>query len=136
MENDLESGLTFELNFEKGGGLVPAIVQDWQTGEVLALAYMNAEACRKTQETGKAHFYSRSRQTQWMKGETSGHVLEVKEILVDCDQDTVVLKVHPVGGATCHTGYNSCFYRRVVENGALIFVKEEKVFDPAEVYGK
>ena len=122
------------IDFEKGTGLVPAIVQDDGTGEVLMLAYMDAEALRRTQETGKAWFYSRSRDTYWMKGESSGHVQEVQEIRVDCDADAVLLKVRQLGGAPCHTGQRSCFYRRV-ETGAWI-VDRERVFNPEEVYGK
>ena len=91
-------------------GLVPAIVQDNQTGAVLMLAYLNAEALRLTQETGEAHFWSRSRQALWHKGATSGHVQRVREVLVDCDADTILLKVDPAGPA-CHTGEMSCFYR-------------------------
>ncbi|GAB6062075.1 phosphoribosyl-AMP cyclohydrolase [Deferrisoma palaeochoriense] len=122
------------LDFQKSGGLVPAVVQDAETGEVLMLAYMNEEAFRRTLETGKAWFYSRSRDKYWMKGESSGHVQEVREVRVDCDADAVLLKVRQVGGAACHTGHRSCFYRRV-QDGA--FVEEgERVFDPEEVYGK
>lgn len=122
------------LDFEKSGGLVPAVVQDAETGEVLMLAYMNEEAFRRTLETGKAWFYSRSRDKYWMKGESSGHVQEVREVRVDCDADAVLLKVCQVGGAACHTGHRSCFYRRV-QDGA--FVEEgERVFDPEGVYGK
>ncbi|RMG89451.1 MAG: phosphoribosyl-AMP cyclohydrolase [Candidatus Dadabacteria bacterium] len=122
------------LDFEKSGGLVPAVVQDAETGEVLMLAYMNEEAFRRTLASGKAWFYSRSRDTYWMKGESSGHVQEVREVRVDCDADAVLLKVRQVGGAACHTGHRSCFYRRV-QDGA--FVEEgERVFDPEEVYGK
>ncbi len=122
------------LDFEKAGGLVPAVVQDADTGEVLMLAYMNEEALRRTLETGKAWFFSRSRNRFWMKGESSGHVQEVQEVRVDCDADAVLLKVRQVGGAACHTGHRSCFYRRV-EDGALV-EDGEKVFDPEEVYGK
>ncbi|GAB4260096.1 phosphoribosyl-AMP cyclohydrolase [Deferrisoma sp.] len=122
------------LDFQKSGGLVPAVVQDAETGEVLMLAYMNEEAFRRTLETGKAWFYSRSRDKYWMKGESSGHVQEVREVRVDCDADAVLLKVRQVGGAACHTGHRSCFYRRV-QDGA--FVEEgERVFDPEGVYGK
>lgn len=124
-----------ELAFAKGAdGLLPAIVQDYQTGEVLMLAYINQLAWEKTLQTGKAHYWSRSRSSLWLKGETSGHVQLVKEILVDCDQDTVVFKVEQLGGAACHTGYRSCFYRKV--NGDQLTVHEhERVFDPAAVYG-
>ncbi|NOY70466.1 MAG: phosphoribosyl-AMP cyclohydrolase [Deltaproteobacteria bacterium] len=121
-----------ELNFEKMGGLVPAVVQDFETGEVLMLAFMNKEAWDATQKTGKATYYSRTRNKLWVKGESSGHVQEVREIWVDCDDDTVVLKVKQIGGAACHTGYRSCFYRKV-KNGRLETIGK-KVFDPKEVY--
>jgi len=120
------------LNFEKSDGLVPAIVQDEETDEVLMLAYMNEEAWEKTLASGKAHFWSRSRKELWLKGGTSGHIQEVQAIYVDCDQDTVLLKVHQVGGAACHEGYPSCFYRKV-EKGKLKTIGT-KVFDPKEVY--
>ena len=122
------------LDFEKGGGLLPAVVQDSDTGEVLMLAYMNAEAYRRTLATGKAWFYSRSRDKYWMKGESSGHVQEVLEVRVDCDADAVLLKARQVGGAACHTGYRSCFYRRV--DGERWVVEGQPVFDPSEVYKK
>ena len=122
------------LNFDKLNGLVPAIVQDYKTGEVLMLAFMNEEAWQKTLETGLAHYYSRTRNTLWQKGSSSGHVQRVKEIYVDCDNDTVLLKVEQIGGAACHTGYRSCFYRKL-ENGELKVVGE-KVFNPEEVYKK
>jgi phosphoribosyl-AMP cyclohydrolase len=121
-----------ELNFEKMGGLVPAIAQDDNTGEVLMLAFMNQAAWEATLKTGRATYYSRTRDTLWVKGLTSGHIQYVKEIRVDCDNDTVLLKVEQVGGAACHTGHASCFYQRV-ENGALITVGQP-VFDPKEVY--
>ncbi|MDW7710074.1 MAG: phosphoribosyl-AMP cyclohydrolase [Deferrisomatales bacterium] len=121
-----------ELDFSKGDGLVPAVVQDAETGEVLMLAYMNQEAFRRTLETGRTWFYSRSRDRYWMKGESSGHVQEVREVRVDCDADAVVLKVTQVGGAACHTGHRSCFYRRV-EDGRWV-VEGAPLFDPAEVY--
>ena len=120
------------LDFEKSDGLVPAIVQDDETGEVLMLAYMNEEAWNKTITSGKAHYWSRSRQELWLKGGTSGHIQEVQTIYVDCDLDTVVLKVHQVGGAACHEGYSSCFYRKV-EDGKLKMISTQ-VFDPKEVY--
>lgn len=122
------------LHFAKGNGLLPAIAQDHHTGEVLMLAYINEEAWRQTIATGKAHYWSRSRNQLWLKGESSGHVQLVKEILVDCDQDTVVFRVEQLGGAACHKGYHSCFFRRL-EDGALT-VKDTLVFDPAEVYRK
>ena len=122
------------IDFDKGGGLVPAIVQDADTGEVLMLAYMNEEAYRRTLETGRAWFYSRSRDRFWMKGESSGNVQQVREVRVDCDADAVVLKVRQVGGAACHTGHRSCFYRRV--EGDRWVVEGQPVFDPDEVYGR
>ena len=101
-----------KLDFDKMGGLVPAIIQDAKTGKVLMLAYMNPIAWEKTLETGKAWFYSRSRDKQWMKGEESGNVQIVKEVFVDCDDDTVLLKVEQVGNAACHKGYTSCFFQK------------------------
>ena len=123
-----------QLDFNKTGGLVPAIVQDNETGEVLMLGYMNQEAFDATLSTGKATFYSRSRQTLWVKGETSGNVQLVKEIRIDCDDDTLLINVEQLGGAACHTGHRSCFYKKV-ENGTIRIVGEP-VFDPKEVYEK
>ena len=108
-ENERESGKSFTPKFD-GAGLLSAVVQHTDSGEILMLAFMDAEALAKTRETGLAHFHSRSRGRLWMKGETSGHVLRVRQILVDCDQDAIVLKVLPEGPA-CHTGARSCFYR-------------------------
>ncbi|MEW6594068.1 MAG: phosphoribosyl-AMP cyclohydrolase [Thermodesulfobacteriota bacterium] len=122
------------LRFDKAGGLIPAIAQDYQTGEVLMLAYVNEEAWRQTLATGKAHYWSRSRNKIWLKGESSGHVQMVKEILVDCDADTVLYKVEQLGGAACHTGHRTCFHR-LVQGDELVAVGE-RVFDPAEVYKK
>ena len=124
-----------ELDFSKGGGLLPAIVQDHDSGRVLMLAYMNQASWEKTLETGEAHYWSRSRREIWHKGGTSGHVQRVREIFVDCDSDTVLLKVEQVGGAACHTGYESCFYRRVGSDQSLSIVGK-KVFDPERVYRK
>lgn len=121
-----------EIDFEKGKGLLPVIVQDYETGEVLMLAYMNRKAWLETLETGKATYWSRSRNELWVKGETSGHVQIVKEILVDCDSDTLLLKVQQVGGAACHTGYRSCFYRKVTNGKTEIIGKP--VFKPEDVY--
>jgi len=123
-----------EPNFEKGNGLVPAVVQDYQTGEVLMVAYMNRLSWEKTLETGKAHFWSRSRESLWLKGETSGHIQIVHEVRIDCDEDTVLLKVDQLGGAACHTGHRSCFYRKMDEGAGDFVVVGEKVFDPKEVY--
>ena len=122
------------LDFIKTGGLVPAIVQDYETGEILMLAYMNRDAFNATLSTGQATYYSRSRQTLWVKGETSGNLQLVKEIRIDCDDDTVLIKVEQLGGAACHTGHRSCFYKKV-ENGTVRIIGEP-VFDPKEVYDK
>jgi len=122
-----------ELDFAKSAdGLLPAIVQDAESGDVLMLAYINQESWNKTLETGKAHFWSRSREKLWLKGESSGHMQLIKEIFVDCDLDTVVFKVEQLGGAACHKGYRSCFFRRV-SNGRLETVGES-ISDPAKVY--
>lgn len=121
-----------EIDFKKGEGLVPVIVQDDATGDVLMLAYMNRESWMKTLETGKATYWSRSRNELWIKGETSGHVQIVKEIFVDCDNDTILLKVEQIGGAACHMGYKSCFYRKVVDGKTEIV--GEIVFKPEDVY--
>lgn len=123
-----------KLNFDKVGGLIPAIIQDYGTGKVLMLGFMNEEAFKKTLETGKVCFFSRSRNKLWVKGETSGHFLEVKEILVDCDRDTLLIKVRP-HGPVCHEGYESCFYRRLGAEGEFEIVEERK-FQPEEVYGR
>jgi phosphoribosyl-AMP cyclohydrolase len=123
-----------KLDFNKTGGLVPAIVQDFQTGEILMLAYMNPDAFNATLATGKATYYSRSRQTLWVKGETSGNMQLIKEIRIDCDDDTVLLKVEQLGDAACHTGHRSCFFKKV-EDGS-IRIMEEPIFDPREVYNK
>ncbi|MCK5162221.1 MAG: phosphoribosyl-AMP cyclohydrolase [Desulfobacula sp.] len=122
----------FKLDFKKGNGLIPAIAQDYKTGEVLMLAYMNEQAFNETLKTGKATYYSRSRNALWKKGETSGHVQNVKEIRVDCDNDTLLLKVDQVGNAACHKGYKSCFFSKVEDNDLKIV--ESKIFDPNEVY--
>jgi len=120
------------LDFEKQGGLIPAIAQDWETGEVLMLAYMNRESFEETLRTKRACYYSRSRGKLWRKGEESGNVQKVKEIRIDCDSDTLVLKVEQVGGAACHTGHRSCFFRKI-EDGKVV-EDGTKVFDPKEVY--
>lgn len=122
------------LDFEKQGGLVPAIAQDYRTGEVLMLAYMNQAAFSETIRTGNACYYSRSRHKLWRKGEESGHVQRVHEIRIDCDADTVLLKVEQVGGAACHEGYHSCFFRKL--DGGDVTIDKERVFDPKEVYKK
>jgi phosphoribosyl-AMP cyclohydrolase len=123
------------LDFNKLDGLVPAVVQDHVSGEVLMVGFMNPEAWETTLRTGKATFWSRTRQTLWTKGLTSGNVQLVKEIRIDCDDDTVVLKVEQVGGAACHTGHRSCFYKRLGADGAIEVVGRP-LFDPKEVYKK
>lgn len=115
-------------------GLVPAIAQDAATGQVLMLAYMNEDAWRETLATGRACYWSRSRGKLWRKGEESGHVQFVKGIFIDCDADTVLLKVEQVGGAACHEGYASCFFREVTAEGATVIA--ERVVDPKSLYGK
>jgi Phosphoribosyl-AMP cyclohydrolase len=111
-------------------GLIPVIVQDVENEEVLMMAYMNEEALKRTLDTGKAHYWSRSRGKLWLKGEESGNFQSVREVRVDCDGDTILLKVKQIGGA-CHKGYRSCFYRRI--NGDIV---SEKVFEPSKVYKK
>jgi len=123
-----------KLDFTKLDGLVPAIAQDWNTGEVLMVAFMNSEAWELTQSTGIMHYWSRSRNKLWKKGESSGNVQEVRELRIDCDADCVLARVRQIGDAACHTGYRSCFFR-VVENG-VERVDGVKVFDPADVYGE
>ena len=123
------------LNFDKMDGLLPAVVQDHDSGEILMVGFMNQEAWEATLQTGKATFYSRSRNTLWTKGLTSGNVQLVKEIRIDCDDDTVLLKVEQVGGAACHTGHRSCFYKRVKSDQTLEVVGKP-LFDPKEVYKK
>ena len=123
-----------EPDFNKGKGLLPAIVQDYETGDVLMLAYMNRESWLKTLETGRATFWSRSRNALWIKGETSGHVQLVREVMIDCDEDTILLKVEQSGGAACHTGYRSCFYRRLVDG--KVDIMGQKIFNPEDVYRK
>lgn len=122
------------IDFDKSGGLVPAIAQDAATGEVLMLAWMNREAFEETVRTGRAVYFSRSRNRLWRKGEESGNVQEVKEIAIDCDADTILLKVHQIGGAACHEGYKSCFFRRLADD--RLEVVGERVFDPKQVYKK
>jgi phosphoribosyl-AMP cyclohydrolase len=121
-----------QLDFKKNDGLIPAIVQDVDTGDVLMMAYMNPEAWEATRSTLKATFWSRSRQELWVKGLTSGNIQYVKEIYIDCDNDAVLLKVKQTGGAACHTGYKSCFFKRV--EGDSVRIVGEPVFDPKEVY--
>jgi phosphoribosyl-AMP cyclohydrolase len=130
-----KTGLEFmiEINFSKSAdGLIPAIAQDHSSGSVLMLAYVNEAAWNKSLETRKAHYWSRSRGQLWLKGERSGNVQIIKDIYVDCDADCIIYSVEQIGGAACHKGYPSCFYRKVSDNDLEIV--EERVFDPAEVY--
>ena len=121
-----------ELDFEKTGGLIPAIAQDAETGEVLMMAYINPASWEESLRSGKATYWSRSRKTLWKKGETSGHVQVIREIRVDCDSDTVLFKVEQLGGAACHKGYKSCFFRVVRDQ--KLEIAEQRVFDPKKVY--
>ena len=131
MTDPLEAPET-DPDFAKGGGLLPAIVQDAQSGQVLMMAYMNAESYAETLATGKAVYFSRSRGKLWRKGEESGHEQIVESVFVDCDADTILLKVKQIGGAACHTGFRSCFYRRVTPEG--LEEVGQRVFDPKQVY--
>lgn len=121
-------------DFAKGDGLLPAIAQDVESGDILMMAYMNAESYEETIRTGRAVYFSRSRSKLWRKGEESGNVQEVDSIHLDCDNDTILLKVKQIGDAACHTGYRSCFFRKVTPEG--LEVVGERVFDPKEVYKK
>ena len=124
---------TMNLDFAKADGLITAVIQDHASGRVLMVGYMNEEAFRRTVETGYATFYSRSRQKLWLKGESSGHRLVVKEIATDCDRDAVLVKVEALGPGVCHEGYESCFFRRL-ENGEWK-ISDQRAYDPDAVYG-
>jgi phosphoribosyl-AMP cyclohydrolase len=124
-----------EIAFGKAGGLVAAIVQNHRTGEVLMLGFMNEEALAETRRTQEVVFFSRSRNRLWKKGESSGHVLKVRELRVDCDADALLVRVEPVGPGVCHEGYASCFFRRVEKDGSAKVV-EERTFSPEQVYGQ
>jgi phosphoribosyl-AMP cyclohydrolase len=139
-EQEIEEGQNFAPKFD-AGGLIACVVTDVETGALLLVAHMNAQALERTISTGEAWFYSRSREKLWKKGETSGHVMRVAEIRVDCDQDVLWLKVDAAGAGACHTGRRSCFYRAVVRDRpdaplTLAFRDDERVFDPAKVYGR
>ena len=121
-------------DFSKSGGLITAVTQDAKSGEVLMVAYMNREAFEETLATNRVVYYSRSRNRLWRKGEESGNVQQLREIFIDCDADAVLLKVEQIGGAACHEGYRSCFFRKVESAG--LQVVGQRVFDPKEVYGK
>ncbi|HEX6996521.1 MAG TPA: phosphoribosyl-AMP cyclohydrolase [Gammaproteobacteria bacterium] len=135
----VEEGVELAPKFD-ADGLIPAVTTDHATGELLMVGYMNAEALEKTIATGEAHYFSRSRQVLWHKGGTSGLVQKVRELMIDDDQDCVWLRVEVAGGASCHVGYRSCFYRRIPLGSRerpirLEFTETEKVFDPQAVYG-
>jgi phosphoribosyl-AMP cyclohydrolase len=124
-----------ELAFEKQGGLIPAILQDHLSKEVLMLGYVNPHALAETWKSGEVHFFSRSRNQLWKKGETSGHVLRLKQALVDCDGDALLLLVEPVGPGVCHEGYRSCFFRELRADGYARIIAE-KSFSTEQVYGR
>jgi phosphoribosyl-AMP cyclohydrolase len=135
----VEEGTELAPKFD-AEGLIPAVTTDFHSGELLMVGYMNAEALRRTIATGEAHYFSRSRKKLWHKGATSGLIQTVKELLIDDDQDCIWLRVEVAGGASCHVGYRSCFYRRIPlgadhKGAALEFTEEAKVFDPEAVYG-
>ncbi len=141
-KQQVEQGLELAPKFD-AQGLLPAITTDFESGELLMVAYMNEEALKKTIEVGEAVYYSRSRQELWHKGKTSGHVQKVKEIRVDCDQDAIWLRVEQIGAGACHVGYNSCFFRTVDRDSVaadqpvpLKMAESEKTFDPDKVYKK
>jgi len=120
------------IAFDKSGGLVPAIIQDEESGDVLMLGFMNAESFELTCRTGEVVFFSRSRSKLWKKGESSGHVLRVCEIRIDCDADSLLIRVHPVGPGVCHEGYRSCFFRSLNNEGTRVIA--ERTFSPGSVY--
>jgi phosphoribosyl-AMP cyclohydrolase len=123
------------LDFNKGKGLLPAIAQDYASGKVLMLAYINEASWQKTLETGEAHYWSRTRREIWHKGGTSGNVQRIREIYADCDNDTVLFRVDQIGGAACHTGHETCFHQQVARDGSVTVVGKP-IFDPKKVYGK
>ena len=123
-----------EIDFKKGEGLIPVVIQEASTNQVLMLGYMNRKSWEETLKTGKVTFWSRSRKKLWLKGETSGHFQEVREIWLDCDGDTLLIKVNQIGGAACHTGFQSCFHHRHEEGEWKVSGK--RIFDPKEVYEK
>ena len=123
-----------KLGFEKMDGLIPAVIQDYETKDVLMLGFVDENAVGCTQRSGEVHFFSRSRKRLWKKGEASGHVLRVKEILVDCDADALLIRVEAVGPGVCHEGYRTCFFRKMESDGTLRVIAE-KTFPESEVYG-
>jgi phosphoribosyl-AMP cyclohydrolase len=141
-KKQLEEGLALAPKFDQDG-LIPVVTTDFTTGEVLMMAYMNAESLRLTIELGEGVYWSRSRKAIWHKGKISGNVQIVRELRTDCDQDALWLRVSVIGdGATCHTGFRSCFYRAIPtgekarDGAALEFKEKDKLFDPTKVYGK
>ncbi len=129
---DFEEAFSPAFKPEVNGGLVAAIAQDYQSGEVLMLAWMDEQAWQKTLETGEAHYYSRSRKKLWHKGGTSGHVQKIHAIRLDCDSDAVILRIEQVGGAACHKGYRSCFYREYKDK--TVSQCSPYIFNPEEIY--
>ncbi len=123
-----------EIDFQKSGGLVPAIIQDERSGDVLMLGFMNSESFAETQRTGEVVFFSRSRNKLWKKGESSGHVLRVREVRVDCDADALLVRVEAIGPGVCHEGYRSCFFRKLEADGSDKIIAE-RTFAPETVYG-
>lgn len=124
-----------EIDFHKSGGLVPAIIQDERTGDVLMLGFMNSESLAETQRTGEVVFFSRSRNKLWKKGESSGHILRVREMRLDCDADALLVRVEAVGPGVCHEGYRSCFFRKLEPDGSAKIIAE-RTFAPEKVYGQ
>lgn len=124
-----------KIDFEKSGGLVPAIIQDERSGDVLMLGFMNADSLKETQYSGEVVFFSRSRGKLWKKGESSGHILRVREIRVDCDADALLVRVEPIGPGVCHEGYRSCFFRALDGDGGAKIIAE-RTFAPETVYGR
>ena len=124
-----------EIDFQKSGGLVPAIIQDERTGDVLMLGFMNSESLVETQRTGEVVFFSRSRNKLWKKGESSGHVLLVRELRVDCDADALLVRVETAGPGVCHEGYRSCFFRKLEPDGSAKIIAG-RTFAPEKVYGQ
>jgi phosphoribosyl-AMP cyclohydrolase len=123
------------IDFDKAGGLVPAIIQDHRTGDVLMLGFMNSDSLAETRRTAEVVFFSRSRNKLWKKGESSGHVLKVREMRVDCDADALLIRVEAVGPGVCHEGYRSCFFRKLEADGTAK-ITEERTFAPEKIYGQ
>jgi phosphoribosyl-AMP cyclohydrolase len=133
--NKPQRDFCFGDHFQKSGGLVPAIIQDERTGDVLMLGFMNPESLAQTKRTGEVVFFSRSRNRLWKKGESSGHVLRVREMRVDCDADALLVRVEAVGPGVCHEGYRSCFFRKLEPDGSAAIIAE-RTFTPEKVYGQ